>query len=224
MTVCSVVVLEEMDISLDAENLLERAPFSRWAASKSGKVMADSVDRLVPPVIDSIDPRGIYRIIPTEESMINSYDPPAELVAGEYVVAGVLTLGESDSRSDAISSKFDTLVWDAIENAALQKAREVIIEDIRRRTDAQNFNTTRVFAPGTRDDTWPLERRQYMFDELPTEEIGVFLQSNGNIEPPKTFTFAMGVGPEIDQAEMLISCADCEIVADCVYAGSAVIA
>lgn len=219
-----VVVLEEIQISLDSTNLIETPPFSRWAASQSGTEMANSVKKLIQPVIDSISPRGMYKIIQTDESVINSYDPPSELVEGEYVVAGVLTLGEVGSRSNAVSSKFEKLVWDAIENATLQKARKVILEDIRGQTEDLEFNTTRVFAPGTRDDTWPLESRKYLFEELPTEEIDVMLKSNGNIEPPKTFTFAMGAGPEIDQAEMLISCAECEIVDDCVYAGSASIA
>lgn len=224
MSIDTIKIHDEITVTLDPDQIMERPPFSRWSSSHSGDALRESVDRLVDSVNTSILPRGMYQFTPQDKSGISKYDPPEILLQSSYVVPGVLTLGETPQQPPAIESKFDSLVWDAIENAALQLAREELLDDIRNKTDQLEFNTTRVFAPGTRDDNWPLNRRKYMFEALPTGEIEVNLRDGRHIEPRKTFTFVIGVGPEIEQAEMLISCAECPIVEKCVYAGSAIMA
>lgn len=213
------VVLDSIDLDFDLEDLADRPPFSRWFAAKSGSESKASVTRLIEPLCSAVEPRGLYQISPVEETTIEAYDPPAALVSGSHLVVGMIALGTVESTPDGFESKVDTLVWDSLENAALQVAREHVLTEIREATAELGFNTSRVFAPGTRNGEWPLENRRFMFDHLPTEQIGAHLRNEQTPEPPKTLAFAIGVGPEVEQADMLLSCADCDIIDQCVYAG-----
>ncbi|APE96215.1 hypothetical protein [Halodesulfurarchaeum formicicum] len=218
MSIGEPVVLRDISVELDLEQLETQPPFAQWLAAKSGAATRTRIETLREEVVASIDPRGLYLIEPTQESVIERYDPPAELVSGSHLVTGVVTLGEDPVATNELS-RFDALLWDALENAALQDVREAMLEAIRAETDERGWNTTRVYAPGTKDDGWPLERREYVFEALPTEEIDCTLQGTYT-EPRKTLTFTIGVGPDIEQAEFLLSCADCEILAECPYAGA----
>lgn len=218
MAIGDVVRLDPIRVELDLAALLDQPPFARWRRAQSGTAIEARVQRLGPKVEASIEPRGLYRVEPVADAIVHRYDPPAELVSGAYILTGILTLGEDPEATRDLDSRFDGLVWDALENAALQAARETMLESIRSELPAE-WNTTRVYAPGTRDDGWPLERRQYHFEALPAEQIDCRL-TGPVTEPRKTLTFAVGLGPDVEQAEFLLSCADCDILATCPYAGA----
>ena len=214
------VVLDPIDVDLDRETVASQPPFSTWFATRSGAETKASVSRLIEPVCSAVEPRGIFQIVPIEETPIEAYDPPPELVAGSHLVVGVIALAAESPSTAAFESKIDALVWDALENATLQLAREQILTAIRNETEALDFNTTRVYAPGSGSCEWPIENRRFVFEHLPTERIGARLGNGQATEPSKTLAFAMGTGPDIEQADLLLSCADCDIIERCVYAGA----
>lgn len=214
------VVLEPIDVEFDIEEVAGQPPFSTWLATKSGSETRASLARLIEPVSSAVEPRGLYQIVPVEETAIEAYDPPPELVSGSHLIVGVIAL-EVESPSPAVfESKVDTLVWDALENAALGIAREQMLTEVQAGTDELGFNTTQVFAPGSGSCEWPIETRRFMFEHLPTEQIGARLANGTTPDPPKTLAFAMGAGSDIEQAELLLSCAECDIIDQCVYAGA----
>lgn len=219
MQVGEPVVLESIDVDFDIDELAGTPPFSTWFDTKSRSETKASVSRLIEPACSAVEPRGLFQIVPIEDTAIDAYDPPSELVSGSHLVVGVIALEVESPSTDVFESKIDTLVWDALENAALQVAREQMLTEIRAATDELGFNTTQVFAPGSGSCEWPIERRRFMFDHLPTEQIGARLANGQTPEPPKTLAFAMGIGSDIKQADLLLSCADCDIIDQCVYAG-----
>ncbi len=214
------VVLESIPVDFDREAIAEQPPFSTWFATKSGSETKASVSRLIEPLRAAVDPRGLYQIVPVEATTIEAYDPPPELVSGTHLVLGVIALEVESPPAEIFESKIDPLVWDALENVALQVAREHVLREIQAAIEEREFNSTRVYAPGSGSCDWSLENRRFMFEHLPTDQIDVRLENGQTPKPAKTLAFAMGVGPDIEQAELLLSCADCDIIDQCAYAGA----
>lgn len=218
-----VVVLPDIPIDFSAETILSTPPFPRWETSAaSGSDLEATVRRLRDPVESALDIRGMYRTIPIEESGIEAFDAPADLLEADLVVPGVLTIGDGLHQTGGTDGLLDNLIADAMENVALQLARVEMLSQIREEAAAADLHTTRAFPPGVRGDDWDMENRRFMFEALPTERIDVHLRDGRVTEPRKTFAFAMGLGTDIEQADLLLSCADCEYTDDCPYVGSIV--
>lgn len=218
-----VVVLRDIPIDFSVEEILATPPFPRWETSAaSGSDLAATVERLQDQVEAALDIRGMYRQLPMAGSGIEAFDPPEDLVEAEFVVPGVLTIGDGLHQTGETEGLLDNLIADAMENVALQFARVKLLSQIREEAQAAGLNTTRAFPPGVRGDGWDMENRRFMFETLPTEEIDVYLRNGRVTEPRKTFAFAMGIGADIEQTDLLLSCADCEYAADCPYVGSVV--
>ena len=218
-----VVVLEDIEIDFSVDEIMRTPPFPRWASSThSGEELRATVEDLHEEVESALAIRGMYRTIPSEETNIDEYDPPEPLAEAEYIVPGILTIGDGIHHPGTNASLLDGLVGDAMENVALQLARVEMISTIRDEANRAGLNTTRVFPPGTRGDGWPLENRRFMFEALPTAEIDVYLRDGRVTEPRKTFAFAMGIGAEIEQADLMLSCGDCSYAENCPYVGSIV--
>ena len=212
------VTLPEIDVDLDREAVLDAPPFSRWTVSHSGDAVEACVDRLLDPLRRQVVLDGLYAIRPAETTAQTWKAPPEDLLAGTHVGLGVLSLRAAGPT--APQSKLDPLVWDALENVALQEARTTLLDELLDAADREGFNTTRVHAPGTRPDGWELSARQVVFEALPIDQIGVTVRE-GVPDPPKTLSFAMGLGPDLEQATVLLTCADCEKATYCPYAGGA---
>ncbi|MDZ7849414.1 MAG: hypothetical protein U5K70_00885 [Halodesulfurarchaeum sp.] len=216
-------IVDPIEIDFTVDRIMETPPFPRWAGSThSGEELRDEVEGLHGVVESALSTRGMFRAIPIDESGIAGFDPPERLTESDWIVPGVLTIGDGVKDSDSVSGLLPTLVADAMENVALQLARISLLTEIKEWASENGYNTTRVFPPGTRGDGWDIENRGFMFERLETEKIDVFLRNSRVTEPRKTFTFAIGLGANIEQADLLLSCGDCEYVTTCPYVGSMV--
>lgn len=218
-----VVALTDVPIDFSVEEILATPPFPRWQSSAtSGAELAETVERLHDQVESALDIRAMYRQLLTAESGIQEFDPPAELLETEFVVPGVLTIGDGLHQTGGTDGLLGNLVTDAMENVALQLARVGLLSEIRQHALEAGLNTTRAFPPGVRGDGWDMENRRFMFETLPTDWIDVHLRNGRVADPRKTFAFTMGLDADIEQADLLLSCAECEVVGDCPYVGSIV--
>lgn len=212
-----------IDVDYSVDRIMETPPFHRWAGSpNSDDELRDVVESLHTEVQSALSPRGMYRAIPRDESGIEAYDPPDRLRESDVIVPGVLTIGDGITQTDSLDGLLRTLVADAMENVALQLARASLLSEIKEWGVENGYQTTRVFPPGTRGEEWELDTRRFMFETLETELIDVQLRKGRITDPRKTFAFAMGLGTDIEQAELLLTCADCEYVTDCPYVGTVV--
>ena len=221
MSQTEAVVLPKIPVELDREQILDGPPFSRWTESRSGGAVEASVDRLLEPLNRRVELAGVYALRPVEATALHWEAPPDDLRAGSHVGLGVLALRTTPP--SAMGSKIDSVVWDALENVALQAARTTLLDSLLSAAEREGYNSTRVHAPGTRPDGWPLAARAVIFEALPVERIGVAIR-DGRPDPPKTLAFAMGLGSELEQAPVLLTCADCEKVTTCPYAGGKTLA
>lgn len=219
LSVGDVRQLEEIEFDLDTETILESPPFPKWSQSRySRDKLRETVRRLRPAVLDALDPRGMYRIVPIEESGIQSFEPPEPVLEAEYVCSLIVTAGELPAGDDGGAYLFEELVRDAIENVALGHITESVGEEILDLAADHDWGTTRLFAPGSGSVNWPIENRRFVFENLPASDIDVRLRENDLVEPNKTITGVLGMGPNVTQAPDLRSCIGCPRIGDCPYA------
>ncbi|MDR5673856.1 hypothetical protein RH858_11955 [Halalkaliarchaeum sp. AArc-GB] len=216
-----VTILREVAIDFSLEDILATPPLSKWRKSRNSRDQLEAaVERIRPEVERELNPRAIYRGVPTETSGIHAYSPPAPVTKAEFVGNIVVTPGELEYGNEHAEGMFDDFVRDAIENVAVQRLSAVVGQRFRDEANERGYNTTRLFAPGSGIENWPLENRRYVFDSLPCEEIGVRLTDAGQVEPNKTVSCVIGFGPDIEQAPGLVSCEGCSKLPDCPYAGA----
>ena len=214
-----VQVWRDIEFDYSVDRILETPPFPKWLDSRySRDKLVDAIERLRPQVVEELDPRAMYRVIPIEESGIEAYSPPEPILEAEYVCPAIVTAGSFSDSSGGEGYLFDDLVRDVLENVALDLLTEQVGTRIVEETHEEGWNTTRFFAPGSGSVDWPLEKRAYLFEVLPAADIDVRLKDNGLVEPNKTITCVLGMGPEVPQAPSLISCDGCPRLMDCDYA------
>lgn len=211
--------LEAIEFDLPLERILETPPFPKWSESRHSRdKLRDITRRLRTEVLDSLDPRGMYSIVPVEDSGIREYRPPEPVLDAAYVCSLVVTAGELSAAEDDGTRLFEGLVRDAIENVALGHITEAVAEEILDVAEDHGWGTTRMFAPGSGSVNWSIENRRFLFESLPAADIGVRLRENGLVEPNKTITAVLGMGPNVTQAPDLRSCVGCPRLQECPYA------
>ena len=214
-----VSILRDVTFDFSLDRILDMPPFPRWRQSQYSKTkLENTARRLRSEVRDELDPRALYRILPVDDSGVQQYSPPDPIREADYVCCVLITAGEFQSSIEGSKQLFDDLVRDAIENVALQLLTEEVGTRIREAAHEQGWATTRLFAPGSGSVNWPIENRAYIFEVLPAEAIGVKLTENGLVEPSKTISCVLGMGPSVEQAPSLVSCDGCPRIAECPYA------
>ena len=216
------VVLESLSIDFSTEVVLQTPPFPRWQrTAHSTEQIRNRVDYLREELRPKLDPRALYRVLPLDESGIEDTDPPQTILSGEYALVGLVAIAHG-AEHDGGDSLLEGFLADALENVAMQLAREGVITDVRDGANELGLNTTRVIAPGAGGMEWSIENRTFVFDRLPIDRIGVELTENDHTRPRKTFTFVMGLGEDVEQPEHLLACRDCRHLDSCPYVGSVI--
>lgn len=211
-------IRRDIHLDLSVEHILDRPPFTAWVGSRfSRDRLAEAVERLSTDVRREMDPRAAYTVLPTSGSGIVAYSPPDPLGEASLVCTLLVTVGEFD-REAPTDPTFDELVRDAIENVALQLAKEEVGNRIRDQANERGWNTTRLFSPGSGNVDWAIENAAFVFDALPADDIGMTRTDSGFIQPPKSISTVIGMGPEVAQAPDMYTCVGCPRISECDYA------
>lgn len=211
-------IRRDIHIDLSVERILDRPPLTAWTGSRfSRDELAEAVERLRPKVRQEMDPRAAYTILPTAESGITAYSPPEPLADASLVCTLLVTVGEFDRETPA-DPTFDELVRDAVENVALQFAKEAVGDRILDQANERGWNTTRLFSPGSGNVDWAIGNSAFVFDTLPADDIGMTRSDTGFIQPPKSISTMIGIGPDVVQAPDIYTCVGCPRLSECDYA------
>lgn len=214
-----VTTVRDVEVELPIDRVFETPPFTQWAESRySRDRLEDAVRRIRPEVVSAIEPRAMYRVLPTEETDLSRFDPPEPLLEAGYVGTMVVTVGQSESPESDSKHLFDAMIRDALENVALTVVKERLATDIRREANEAGWNTTRLFSPGSGNVDWPVENTAFVFETLPAADIGVEITDHGLLVPNKSISTVVGMGPTIAQAPDLFTCVGCPRIPDCPYA------
>lgn len=211
-------IRRDVHVDLSVERVLDRPPFSAWIGSRfSRKRLVEAVERLGTDVRREMDPRAAYTVLQGSESGISTYSPPGPIQEASFVCTLLVTVGEFD-RETTTDPTFDELVRDGVENVALQLAKETIGNRIREQASEQGWNTTRLYSPGSGNVDWAFENAAFVFDTLPADDIGMSRSDSGFIQPQKSVSTVIGMGPEVAQAPDMYTCVGCPRISECDYA------
>ena len=211
-------VVRDVEIDFSTERILEEPPFPEWTDTRVTRDrLTDLIETLRPKVDRSVDPRAMYLVTETEGSGIEAHDPPDPLIETSFLCCLLVTVGDTQYE-DSPGSTVEEMVRDAMENVALRFAKRAVALDIRDQAHETGWNTTRLFSPGSGNVDWDVTHSGFVFEHLPGSEIDVTLGESGLLQPPKSISSVIGLGPEVRQAPDMFTCAGCPRIPDCDYA------
>lgn len=203
-------IFRDIELNLDKEEILRSPPFSKWAGGRTtGEKIEGLMDKWIGELESRLSPRATINIVKRNEVEIEKYSPPDPLLESDFLVFGVVTIGEGIERAE-IESDLEKLIIDGLENVALSQATEGVVENAIGEFVDGNLNTTRLIAPGSGRIDWDIENQELIEENLDPAEIGVQFDSNFSLRPPKTLSFLIGLGENIEQARDFYSCGGCE--------------
>lgn len=196
---------------------MNNPPFSNWVKDKEHQEKLEGlVSEFLREVQSYVSPKGIVNVLRREKTDIDGYAPPDPILKSEFLVVGVVTIGERADKTPMKDKLLDSLVTDALENVVLIKAQRKIIEFIKGEAEKSDLKTMRVIPPGSGRTEWGIENQESIFKNLEPEKIGVKLTPGYSIKPKKSLSFIMGLGHDIEQASDLFSCDGCKRL-NCAY-------
>lgn len=160
-----------------------------------------------------VEPRGCYAIKTLAEAPGSGPFRGAEKIA-----FSVTTIGRGlEERVAELSAKGETLralVLDAIGSASVEAVTDVVNAEICKRVGQAGVYTNRRISPGYR--SWPIEGQAEIFALLPSRLSGVTLKPSLFMEPRKSVSAAISIGPHVPHSKYVSICAYCNL-RDCAF-------
>ena len=165
-----VKIFDRIGIDFQKESILKRHPFSNWIKDEHFKEKLEKLaDKTEEKVKSYISPKAIIHILPRREPSLNEYAPP-ELLKSDYLVLGVVTIGEQADKTPKGANLFESLVTDALKNVALIQAERKVVEFIMEIAEREKLNTTRIIPPGSGRTRWGIENQEFIFKNQQAEK------------------------------------------------------
>ena len=202
-----------------------------FVRTKIETLLCDAVaDDAAPPAIMWLEPRGLWRVWPVRvgrdsvvcqagQSRTTLHVGP--IVASQLrdsVALAVFVVTVGSAISDAARQRWrsgDSLagcLLDAIGSAAAERCAERLAAEVAGCCEPIGWRTTHRFSPGY--CTWPTDDQRALFALLPAERIGARLTASGMMEPLKSVSGIIGLGPRVRWGPY--PCEHCG-VPDCTY-------
>jgi len=105
------------------------------------------------------------------------------------------------------------LIIDSIGSAAIDSLSQQACQYIGRKASSQGYQASSPLSPGM--PGLPLSAQTDLFRLLPTEQIGVSLNSGQMMVPRKSISMLFGLGPNMPTWSQTEVCADCSLKKDC---------
>ena len=220
-------VLRDLDLELDMSAVL-------WCQGEdpsghlSAEQQADLNRDLLPEARRLLGAAVVYDFFPLREVrdgeivVGESATLRGHLLADRFALAQEVALvlctigGDLDSRVSAYRAEGDevrAVLLDGIGIAAVgelaERAHQLIVDSARE----QGWQTSAPFQPGQLD--WPLEDHRVFFALLPAAELGLSLDGNHLMVPPKSVSSAVALGKEMLPLAMERACKHCPLADAC---------
>jgi hypothetical protein len=202
-----VEVLEHVSFTLERREVVRllgytpgRKPPAPPVAARIEEMVAES--RLL------VEPRGCYAIKTLPEA------PGSGPFRGALKVAfSVTTIGRGvEDRVAELSRRGETLralILDAIGSASVEAVTDVVNALICKHVGQTGVFSNRRISPGYRG--WPIEGQREIFGLLPSRLSGVTLKPTLFMEPRKSVSSAISIGPQVPHSKYVTICAYCDL-------------
>jgi hypothetical protein len=199
--------LDELDAAavlagqgIDASSRAARLPALHAAA---GRALAEGRGLLAPALASrllQVERSTLDEVLLAGGSTIASASVAKRLSGSLQVVLVACTIGRATDRRAADLMRDDpaaALAFDGLGTAAVNALASGICRDLRFDASRSGQRTTAPLSPGQGE--WDLATGQRMlFALVRPERIGLALSDGGQMQPCKSLSFAIGVGPTVD--------------------------
>lgn len=211
-------ILKDIEIDLNRDLVLDSPPLSKWIKSEKTRGKLEKLlDKWGKRIEQRLSVKAVYNVLKKEETDIEQYSPPDPILEVEYLAMGIVTIGNLIEEGNEESEfSLEKIVIDTLENVALDQSVRKVVESIREKAEADGLKLSRVISPGSGRINWGIENQEFICKNLKPEMIGVSLTSNYALNPPKSVSFLIGLGKNLETPENLFSCEGCERL-DCPY-------
>jgi len=217
----------DLDLKLDMDLVL-------WCQGDdpSGRIQRDEQlelnGELLVQARQLIQPAIVYDVFPlvevSEDTVV--FDGQASfhghLLADRFVLAeevalALCTIGggleEQVSVYRTQGEETRAILLDGIGTAAVGQLAQIAQDLIRAVAAGRGWKASAAFQPGQID--WPLYDQRVFFQLLPAETLGLTLDANYLMVPPKSVSLAIGLGQEMLPLAMESACKHCAMRDDC---------
>lgn len=211
----------ELDVQLDPRDIL------RVMGCRRGKRIAPEVESMLERVLEeaeaSLRPRCAYSVHQVERMTDTRIDlagcPPFHgpiagfLRPATRVAAFVITLGDNIEKRARCHMETGALLegytWDAVGSAAADMAVDALTQHLLEVEAAEDEAVTPPFSPGYCG--MALEEQKTLFSIVDASPIGVKLWPTCIMEPIKSVSGLMGIGPSEEVVENGVPCQWCHL-------------
>jgi len=182
----------------------------------------EAIDRLRPVAIRLISGRATWAAVPGQvfgELVVCDRPRGSRLAVGAIVgrqlrrsralLVFVATIGDGLEREArrlmTEEDPLDGFILDALGSVAVEALADAVLADATREVEELGWQFTNRYSPGY--CTWDTADQYNLFALLPHGPAGVRLSTSGLMQPLKSISGVVGVGPEVRYAEY--SCAFC---------------
>ncbi len=204
--------MKNIEINLSREIVFDYPPLSKWINNERTRGKLEKLlDKWNNGIEKSLSVKAIYDILKKEGVDIEEYSPPDPILDAEFLAVGIVTVGEGIEASKEKSEfLLEKVVVDTLGNVALNQSTSRVVDIIREKAEADGLKLSRVISPGSGRINWEIENQEFIYKNLKPESIGVSLTSNYVLNPPKSISFLIGLGTDIETPENLFSCEGCD--------------
>lgn len=202
-----VEVLEQVPFTLELREVVRLLGYVPGRRPPTPPVAA-RIEEMVAESRSLVEPRGCYAIKSLAEAPGSGPFRGAEKIA-----YSVTTIGRGiEDRVAELSAKGETLralVLDAIGSASVEAVTDVVNAEICKRVGQAGVYTNRRISPGYR--SWPIQGQAEIFALLPSRLSGVTLKPTFFMEPRKSISAAISIGPRVPHSKYVSICAYCNL-------------
>ncbi|MEA3223672.1 MAG: vitamin B12 dependent-methionine synthase activation domain-containing protein [Thermodesulfobacteriota bacterium] len=197
--------------------LIDRIGYS--IDTKPSKRTLKQVKKAIEKVCEIGKPRALYKIFPVHTDKKSVHLGSETTLSGkrlthvlsncEKAAVFVVTLGPEIDHiisKDMENSPSTGIILDIAGSLAAESAAQYIEDTIARSTQ-EDHDITMRYSPGYCD--WPLEEQERLFSVLPADPAEVALSSECLMQPRKSVSGIIGIGPAKTIRECSNACAKC---------------
>jgi hypothetical protein len=205
-------VFERIEFVVDRKEVARLLGYVPGCRPPSPQV-GERIEEMLAASRDLIEPRGCYTV-----RRPNRVATSGPFRGAERIAYSVCTIGKRIERHVAeLSRKGETLralILDAIGSAAVEAVTDVVNAAICRQVGQKDVFTNRRISPGYAG--WPITAQTEIFDLLPTRVSGVTLKPTYFMEPRKSISAAISMGPAVPHSKYVAICGYCSL-RDCAF-------
>jgi hypothetical protein len=175
-----------------------------------------------------IQPAATWEIIPVREykhdrlvmqnGAVLTGGPFAQVMAGaQQLIVGVCTAGGAIVQAAATAKKNGAMMramfLDTLAIWAVGSVRQQLVERFEAETKASGLHISTMLSPG--ESEWPISQQAELFSLVDASRINVSLTSTMMMNPMKSLSLVMGIGPDPLGSEGATNCDFCTMRETC---------